>query len=360
MDFETETARAQLSQVKRDRWFYTIGHVGATAAVIGIAISVVDSNRLAWFGIAHLLATCILALGFYFPLRSERVKQIPLWTYVGVIVANGVLGSALLFDLAAARDLTFTLTVGIVLFAGVAGSFIMLGMHSALMRVAMTSMLLPYVIITFYLDHIAVALGTTFFFFNVVLAGVWKFSIGQKELISLRISAANRADIAEMDANTDHLTGLVNRRGLGRMDGMELSTGAAALFFDVNNFKAINDTYGHGVGDEILQVVAERLRAAVSANDVVARLGGDEFLVLIFGEQAYAVNAVAERLSKQIQQPVLVSGGHILDVSAAVGQSFTSARVLKLGDLIKDSDQAMYQEKEPSSHGLILASTVIE
>ena len=353
MDFETEATRAHIAQVKRDRWPYTIGHVLATVAVVSVAWNSADHAGLIRYGIVHLLATGVLALGFYLPLRSEPGRGLPLSTYAGVVLANATLGSALLFDLVAARDLAFTLTVGLALFAGVAGSFVTLGMHSTLIRVAITSMIVPYTITTFYLGHTALAVGTIFFFANVVLFGVWKLSIGQKELIALRFEAAHRADIAEMDAETDHLTGLSNRRAVERLEGTELSAGAAALYFDVNKFKAINDTYGHDVGDEILQIVAWRLRSAVSAKDIVARLGGDEFLVLILGEQANAIEEVAERLSQRLQQPASVSDGSVLDVSVAIGFSKTNAPVLKLDDLLRDSDKAMYQAKSDSREPVV-------
>lgn len=345
MDLEAESRRAKVEQFKRDRWPYTIGHVGATVSVIAIAWTTADHNSLLWFGVFHHLATWLLALTFYLPLRVKDVERLPLSTYMGVIVANATLSSALLFDLAAAGDLTFTLTIAAVLFAGAAGSFVTLGVHPTILRVALTSLLFPFVITALFLGHIAVALGTMFFYCNVVVAGVWKLSSGQQELISLRFDAARRAEIAETDAETDHLTGLVNRRGLERLDGMELSTGAATLYFDVNKFKEINDTYGHDVGDEILQIVAQRLRGAVPASDVVARLGGDEFLVLVFRDDPSAIDAVVERLCQRLQHPVVVSGGHILNISAAVGQSFTNGPVLKLDGLLRDSDHAMYRSK---------------
>ena len=348
MDHEAESTRLRLEQFKRDRWPYAIGHVGATAALVGIAWTNADHSRLLCFAAVHHLATWILALTVFLPFRSKQVNRLPLWTYFGVVIANATLSSALLFDLSAARDLTFVLAAGAVLFAGAAGSFVTLGVHSTILRVALTSLLLPFVITAFCLGHVAVALGTMFFYCNVVVAGVWKLASGQQELISLRIEAAERAEIAELDAETDHLTGLVNRRGVERLDGMELSTGAAALYFDVNKFKMINDTYGHDVGDEILKVVAQRLRGSVAADDVVARLGGDEFMVLIFRDDVSAVETVVERLSQRLQQPVKVSGGHVLNISAAVGQSYTSDPVLKLDNLVRDSDQAMYQAKEAS------------
>ena len=352
MDLEAESRRANVEQFKRDRWPYTIGHVGATVSVIAIGWTTADQNSLLWFGVFHHLATWFLALTVYLPLRSKDVERLPLWTYTGVIVANAALSSALLFDLSAAGDLTFTATIAAVLFAGAAGSFVTLGVHPTILRVALTSLLLPFVVTTLFLSHIAVGLGTAFFYCNVVVAGVWKLSSGQQELISLRFDAARRAEIAETNASTDHLTGLVNRRGLERLDGMELSTGAAILYFDVNKFKEINDTYGHDIGDEILKIVANRLRGAVSASDVVARLGGDEFVALIFRDEPSAIDTVVERLREQLQHPVVVSGGHISNISAAIGQSFTNGPILKLDELLRDSDQAMYRAKRCPSLSL--------
>jgi len=126
MDLKAESALARVDQFKRDRWPYVIGHLGATAALITIAWPIAAPTALLWFGVAHLLATFILALAFFVPFRREGVKQIPLLTYFGAIVANATLSSALLFDLEAARYANFALTVGSVLFAGAAGSFVTL------------------------------------------------------------------------------------------------------------------------------------------------------------------------------------------------------------------------------------------
>ena len=83
----------------------------------------------------------------------------------------------------------------------------------------------------------------------------------------------------------------------------------------------------------------------MAANDIVARLGGDEFLVLVLGAEAKNIDAVADRLSQRLQQPLKVSSGQILDISAAVGQSHTSGSILRLNDLLRNSDHAMYQAK---------------
>ena len=127
---------------------------------------------------------------------------------------------------------------------------------------------------------------------------------------------------------------------------MELNSGATALYIDLNKFKTINDTYGHDIGDEILNFVAQGLRTSVSEDDVVARLGGDEFLVLAFENDADAVDTIIARFSERLQGPVCVSDGNVLEISAAIGRCSTSASVLKLSDLLRDSDHAMYQSKK--------------
>jgi len=201
-------ASAQVDRFKHDRLPYVIGHGLATVSVVGIAWAVVDHNSLLWFGVVHHIATWILAFSFYLPFRNKRVNRIPLWTYFGVIVANATLSLALLFDSEGARELSYILTVAAVLFAGAAGSFVTLGVHGPLIRVALTSLLLPFVVAAFCLGHVAVALGTMCFYCNVVVAGVWKLANGQQELISLGINAAHRAEVAEKDAEMDPLTGL--------------------------------------------------------------------------------------------------------------------------------------------------------
>ena len=348
MDRETEFARAQVQvdRFKRDRLPYVVGHVLATGSLIGIAWACADHGSLLCFGIVHHVATWILALSFYLPLRNKRVSQIPLWTYFGLVVANATLSLALLFTPdGTAPELSYVLTVAAVLFAGAAGSFVTLGVHPTLIRVALTSLLLPFVVTVFCYGHVAVALGTMCFYCNVVVAGVWKLANGQQELIVSRVNAAQRAKIAEKAAETDPLTGLVNRRGVGRLDGMTLDSGATALYIDLNKFKMINDTYGHDIGDEILNFTAERLCNSVSGEDIVARLGGDEFLVLTFQNDAAVTDTIITRLSKRLQQPVGVSDGNVLEISAAIGRCSTSAPVLNLNDLLRDSDQAMYQSK---------------
>ncbi len=119
----------------------------------------------------------------------------------------------------------------------------------------------------------------------------------------------------------------------------------AVLFLDLDEFKPINDNYGHDAGDKLLAAVAQRIKACVRPEDTVARLGGDEFTVLLedIDDVRYAI-AVAERIEESLDDPFLVEG-HQARVTASVGIAVSTGRESTPEDLLRDSDQAMYQAK---------------
>jgi diguanylate cyclase (GGDEF)-like protein len=153
-------------------------------------------------------------------------------------------------------------------------------------------------------------------------------------------------------ATHDPLTGLPNRTLiLDRVEQMlarsrRSQTPVAALFVDLDNFKSINDTLGHGVGDELLKAVAARLKAVVRQADALGRLGGDEFVV-IAEELSLAAGPelVAERLLEALKQPFKLgaNGETHLTVSASIGIAAGDRTVA--GDLLRDADIAMYRAK---------------
>ncbi len=154
----------------------------------------------------------------------------------------------------------------------------------------------------------------------------------------------------------DELTGLPNRRLLmDRMDRV-LAIGArqghygALLFFDLDNFKGVNDTLGHEWGDQLLQQAAQRLSGGVRASDTVARLGGDEFVVVLSGlpgneaDAAVEVRAVGQKLLALMNQPYLLDGREMHNTASA-GAALFLGREETSGDLLKRADLAMYQAK---------------
>jgi diguanylate cyclase (GGDEF)-like protein/PAS domain S-box-containing protein len=147
-------------------------------------------------------------------------------------------------------------------------------------------------------------------------------------------------------ATHDGLTELPNRAALvARLDELlalaEVGQ-VSVLFIDLDNFKVVNDSLGHGVGDELLRQVAGRLRHVMRDGDRLARFGGDEFVVFVDGGIDPAV--VAERLRHAVQEPVVVDG-HELVVTASIGFAVNSGADLTADDLLRDADAAMYRAK---------------
>jgi diguanylate cyclase (GGDEF)-like protein len=172
-------------------------------------------------------------------------------------------------------------------------------------------------------------------------------TVAQTEIASERLS---------LQATRDTLTALPNRAlALDRLQQALLRserTGApmAVLFIDLDRFKIINDSRGHGAGDEVLRAIADRLTGMVRAGDTVARLAGDEFVVISEGlagtEEAVQL---AERIVATLSAPITIrSGGEReVTVGASVGIALTDgAAGLLPEDLLRDADVAMYRAKQ--------------
>jgi diguanylate cyclase (GGDEF)-like protein len=153
-------------------------------------------------------------------------------------------------------------------------------------------------------------------------------------------------------ATHDPLTGLPNRTLiLDRVEQMLVrsrrsQTPVAALFIDLDNFKGINDTLGHGAGDRLLKAVAGRLGGAIRETDALGRLGGDEFVVIAEGMSlAAGPELIAERLLDALAQPFRLDGpeGSRLAVTASVGIAMGARESAE--ELLRDADVAMYRAK---------------
>ena len=172
---------------------------------------------------------------------------------------------------------------------------------------------------------------------------------------------------AQVSAVTDELTGLANRAGLRQAVGRALPAAApdrrlALLLLDLDGFKAVNDTFGHELGDEVLKVVAERLRRAVPDSAFIARLGGDEFVVLL---PAVADQAEVERVAGEIwaalSAPTIVRSV-LADVGASIGMAVTDGDSGRdqtaASELLRHADIAMYASKK-AKRGPVLFSALL-
>jgi diguanylate cyclase (GGDEF)-like protein len=151
------------------------------------------------------------------------------------------------------------------------------------------------------------------------------------------------------EARTDELTGLANRRAFNERLVRATATRApehrlAVLVVDLDDFKTVNDSLGHHYGDELLRLVAPRLRQVVRGEDTVARLGGDEFGVLLAGADAARATQVAERLRAGLRRPFRL-GPRVQTVSASVGIAVAPDDGQEPVELLQHADLAMYEAK---------------
>ncbi|MDL2358037.1 MAG: diguanylate cyclase, partial [Pseudomonadota bacterium] len=188
---------------------------------------------------------------------------------------------------------------------------------------------------------------------------------GANETLEMRVAertAELEAQSAKLEqlAHRDGLTGLANYAHLTRLLEHALvragrrGTTVVVMFFDLDGFKAVNDTFGHGTGDLVLQAVAQRVRAKLRKEDALARLGGDEFVILLeeVGSREGATR-VAQLTLDQIAG-IVDAGGKPVSISASIGISSAHGRpgaARGASALLAEADQAMYLAKQAGKAG---------
>lgn len=148
----------------------------------------------------------------------------------------------------------------------------------------------------------------------------------------------------QAEAESDPLTGLLNRRGLERQAARSLSRCRGVAVIDLDHFKKINDRFGHAAGDVVLREAARRIGLSVRSGDAVVRLGGDEFAVLFTDEAPCDCEALAGRLLAALEGGYGTGNG-IVSVSASIGVALPLNRQESLDSLLARADQALYLAK---------------
>jgi diguanylate cyclase (GGDEF)-like protein len=204
-------------------------------------------------------------------------------------------------------------------------------------------------------DRKLILIAAALFALMVVVAGGFA-SWYLHRLAQARLAVKQSRDEIEHLAFYDHLTNLPNRLLLMDRLGQALTSSqrhkrmGAMLFLDLDNFKTINDTLGHDVGDLLLKEVASRLKASVRSMDSVARFGGDEFIVLLEDlstnslESADLARHIGEKILAILAMP-FTSGEQIFKCSASIGAAIFGDSPILSSELLKQADIAMYQAK---------------
>ncbi|TLX10360.1 EAL domain-containing protein [Rhizobium sp. MHM7A] len=186
------------------------------------------------------------------------------------------------------------------------------------------------------------ALGLVGLFFVVLLVIGW--------LAGRRLKAEENS--AREEALRDRLSGLSNRDGLGLavdrfvFEARQSKRNVLLLYLDLDGFKEVNDSYGHGTGDQLIRAVAAGLKVLIPQGAVLARIGGDEFAIAFLsdGENAAALQ-LAEQILDFLVEPLEI-GRRVVVVGASIGIAMSPAGAIDREELVRRSDLAMYKAKE--------------
>lgn len=171
--------------------------------------------------------------------------------------------------------------------------------------------------------------------------------IARNKQVELESVVAQAREVSQ----TDPLTFLFNRRAIVRelqdevLRSERYNTPLSISIVDVDDFKAINDTYGHAVGDEVLKQVAHRLREGIRHPDVVGRYGGEEFIILLPSSDITAATEQADRLCRQVREMPHQVKEHAIHVTLSIGVAQLKIGTDTWDSLLNRADSAMYEAK---------------
>ncbi len=191
-------------------------------------------------------------------------------------------------------------------------------------------------------------------------------------ILSVCIENALNLERLKLSTLTDVLTQVHNRRFFDERLPEELSrrdrllTAISCLFLDIDHFKSVNDTYGHGVGDDVLRQVAQRIQTALRTQDILARYGGEEFAVLLPDTDNEEALMVGQRIIVEVNKnPIYISETIVLTITLSAGLSTiesnnNSHNIIEVGSqLVSSADQALYKAKEQGRNRVINTGLLI-
>jgi diguanylate cyclase len=146
----------------------------------------------------------------------------------------------------------------------------------------------------------------------------------------------------------DTLTGLYNRRCFqNKLLGMKIKMPISLILIDIDNFKGINDTYGHIVGDHVLQQFAGILKSVTRENDIAVRWGGEEFAVILYQTEAKEAFKIADRIRKIVEEHIFSYSNITCNATVSIGIATAKADTnIDIERLFKVADKALYEAKE--------------
>ena len=161
-------------------------------------------------------------------------------------------------------------------------------------------------------------------------------------------------------ATTDALTGLYNRRKFFELGELEIhrykrfQEPLSAIMLDLDNFKQINDTYGHATGDVVLGSVAVRSKVSIRVIDILGRYGGDEFAILLPNADIHEAEEIAERIRRSVMEEAVQGPGGVIPIAISLGITQADAETGCLSDLLAQADAALYSAKQKGKNRTVM------
>lgn len=212
----------------------------------------------------------------------------------------------------------------------------------------------------FLMSYIVIGLGVLYSYYSKEKYGFFDVFGQIENYTKLLVEKNNELNII---ANYDSLTGLSNRRYF--MTTIEefikqansYNGTFALLFIDIDNFKRVNDMYGHKTGDELLIIFSKRISSLIKSTDMASRVGGDEFVLLIKDVEQIQIEVITKRILDKLAEPVLING-NVCNVGASIGISTYPNDGTSIDELISKSDGAMYNVKQEGKNNYKIASQI--
>jgi len=360
-------ARAQAASSLENNWLTVLSNI-AIAVSLALLLHFEDNGTLIFGWLGGVVVFGVGRAFWTFRLQSigaaERNHRHVLRILTGLALASGVLWSVvpLWFDtFSSTRNIEYLAFI----VAGTTTGAIIQSLAYAPIAIAFTT---PLLAATIYRLIVAGSTASTIMavdaaflalmLLRAAMLGERRFIAGQMkafEAIELAnsLAEANREVVdsnrsLERIARTDPLTGLANRSRFQDVSQSACHSGKGVAFvlLDIDNFKTINDSRGHSVGDGVIRTVAHLLLSACKEHDVAVRLGGDEFVVILIGRETETrAHTLADRLSTAMRMPMIVSG-NALFVSCSIGIAVQEDGEIDVDDLFARADVALYRAKD--------------
>jgi len=322
---------------------------------VALGIGLISATGRSYDPMLHAasFAALLVGMGFIYAGSMQFRLGRTRWLAVCAVTGSGILSTMVFFALGFSGAGTAVANMGIAFQLLLTGWQYWAGRQESPIAMASTALLYAITAISFALCGLVIALERRWVLaqlpenwaegVNSIVVIVGLTGIGA---LSLAVNQARISRFHRMEALTDPLTKLLNRRALTDRYSSAARPRTAAVLFDLDHFKSINDRYGHATGDLVLCHFADIISTRIRISDVAARVGGEEFCVILHNVDRLAAVKFAERIRMKTEEKKVASGKGPVAVTVSAGIAYSAGHGESFGALLERADQVLYKAKE--------------